>query len=165
MKGAWALTWWDKVSSSLNFLRNKERTLYFCYADNNSVLFWASEYWMLSGILLRNGIKFDKIEMFAEDQHYSININLQNGVMEKPRLLHSPSTYVANSYFPPVVHPTANPPVQQQQKKDTAEKKENTGGLSSMQKRLDYDEITGICGTVKTDRQGSKFIPVFMGVS
>jgi len=37
--GAWALVWWDKIEETLNFLRNKERPLFFCYNESNTSLF------------------------------------------------------------------------------------------------------------------------------
>ena len=99
MGGAWALTWWDKIEEKLNFLRNKERPLYMTYSKDGKCLFWASEYWMLSGVLSRNGIEFDKIEALPEDMHMSLEVG-RDGSLSKPHAVPMPSTYV-------------NPPVQQ----------------------------------------------------
>jgi hypothetical protein len=93
LAGAWALVWWDKVLNTLNFLRNKERPLYLCWDKTGSCMFWASEYWMLSGVLSRNEIEFNKIELLPEDVHVSIEIG-KDGKLEKPKLRNCASTHV-----------------------------------------------------------------------
>jgi predicted glutamine amidotransferase len=93
LDGAWALVWWDKNKETLNFLRNKERTLYVTLSEDGKQLFWASEYWMLSVILARNDIKHGKVELLDEDIHHSIHIN-DKGELGKPVLRKAPSTYV-----------------------------------------------------------------------
>lgn len=82
---AWALVWWDKVNETLNMLRNKERPLYVCQADNDKVLFWASEAWMIEATLARNDIKHGEIVMLGEDKLFTANID-KNGVISKPTL-------------------------------------------------------------------------------
>lgn len=82
---AWALTWWDKIESSLNILRNKERPLYHVFTQDNSVMFWASEMWMLYAALNRTDLKFGDILPVPEDTLYTIAINKQ-GKLEKPRV-------------------------------------------------------------------------------
>lgn len=75
-KGAWALVWWDLNNNTLNFLRNKERPLFLCYSEDKKVVFWASEQWMLTTLLSREGYKFCTPEALPEDTHLSFNINL-----------------------------------------------------------------------------------------
>lgn len=75
-KGAWALVWWDKENKVLNFIRNKERPLNYCYSEDKKVIFWASEAWMLTAILGREQYKHDKIREFSEDMLYSFDIQL-----------------------------------------------------------------------------------------
>lgn len=106
-EGAWALVWWDKVEESLNFLRNKERTLYFCHSIKEDVLFWASEPWMLNVALSRHSIKHTEVTPFGEDVHYSMHIN-EKGELLKPHLHKMikappppPPVYNGNVYFPP----------------------------------------------------------------
>ena len=84
-QGAWALVWWDKVEETLNFLRNKERALYFCNSEKDGVLFWASEPWMLNVALARHSIKHTEPQLFGEDVHYSVHIN-DKGELFKPHL-------------------------------------------------------------------------------
>jgi hypothetical protein len=71
LSGAWALTWYDKETNTINFLRNSKRPLYYCYNKARTTIFWASESGLLDWILTRNHIDFDKsIFLCEEDQHY-----------------------------------------------------------------------------------------------
>lgn len=50
--GAWALTWYDQDKGTLNFLRNKHRTLFYSHMTSMTEgkydhLMWASEWWMI----------------------------------------------------------------------------------------------------------------------
>jgi len=49
--GAAALSWWDEEEKTLNLIRNKERPLHLAYADNKSIVIWASEEWMIKAAL------------------------------------------------------------------------------------------------------------------
>ena len=98
IQGAWALTWWDKVNETMNFLRNKERTLYFTAVKDNRAIYWASEAWMLTSILTRNNIEHSEPVMFAEDKHYSFSIDA-SGKLEKARVSNAPSTYTPPVYL------------------------------------------------------------------
>lgn len=67
--GAAALVWWDTKTSTLNMCRNKERPLFYCYTKDNAGMYWASEVWMLEGVLARHDIKHGKIYNVNPDQH------------------------------------------------------------------------------------------------
>lgn len=82
---AWALVWWDKVNETLNFLRNKERTLYLVTSEDGKQMFWASESWMLHGALARNDIKYGDVTLLPEDTLLSVHIN-NKGELSKPVL-------------------------------------------------------------------------------
>lgn len=70
MQGAWALTWFDRTDSSLNFLRNSKRPLHYVYSHDRQTIIWASEYNMLAFICDRYGFKADgKICYVPEDKH------------------------------------------------------------------------------------------------
>ena len=97
MGGAWAMTWWDKEKETVNFLRNKERPLYVTFNEAQTVVFWASEKWMLEGALGRNNIRFPEPVLIGEDNHYSIAVD-KDGKMEKTKIIQAPSTYVAPVY-------------------------------------------------------------------
>lgn len=72
MSGAWALTWYDLETSSINMLRNSKRPLYYAYSEDRMTLFWASEASMLEWILGRNHMKiYDKTIFLCDpDKHY-----------------------------------------------------------------------------------------------
>lgn len=79
VEGAWALTYYDHVTEELRFLRNKERTLFFCFEEGNKTLLWASEMWMLRVVCSRNDIKLaeDKVFSFDEDTLYKFPVPLK----------------------------------------------------------------------------------------
>lgn len=62
LNGAFALTWWDKRDNSLHFMRNDQRPLWYTMTPDEEVIFWASEPWMLHGILGRNSIKYTELK-------------------------------------------------------------------------------------------------------
>lgn len=74
MHGAWALVWWDAEEETVNFLRNKERTLYYCWSKDNRTLFWASEDWMLTVALSKCGIEHTKPILFSTDMQYELHV-------------------------------------------------------------------------------------------
>lgn len=86
--GAWACVWWNTDENTLNFLRNKERPLYIAHTEDNKMMFWASEPWMLL-IAERNGCKLKRDEQgrFATqlpiDELWSITVNANAKVDEK----------------------------------------------------------------------------------
>ena len=86
MKGAWALTWYDKEENTINMLRNKERTLFFVFSQDNKALFWASEARMLSFVLTRCGIKFDKIFSVGEDTMLTYEVPPAGGAFKRDQL-------------------------------------------------------------------------------
>lgn len=95
--GAWALVWWDKVEQTINFLRNKERPLYLSYGDDAKSVFWASEDWMLDGILSRNEIGHTVPVLLDKDILFSFHID-DYGVLHKPKVSARPGTYVAHVF-------------------------------------------------------------------
>lgn len=83
--GAWALTWWDANEKSVNFLRNQERPLWMIRSEDGKTLFWASELWMLEGVLDREGYKYGDPHLVEKDFHYKINL-AQDGSLAVPIL-------------------------------------------------------------------------------
>lgn len=87
VSGAWALTWFDKLGSTMNLLRNAKRPLFYTYSTDRESLYWASEADMLEWVLKRNGVKLfdDSIFECEADHHYkwSIPANV-GGKFEKP---------------------------------------------------------------------------------
>lgn len=50
ISGAWSLTWFDLKENTINFLRNKERPLWYVFTKEFDRLLWASEWEMLRHI-------------------------------------------------------------------------------------------------------------------
>jgi predicted glutamine amidotransferase len=93
-QGAYALTWYDKKDNTMNLLRNKERPLSFTLNKEQTALFWASEAWMLHGVLQRNGIDRGDIYDLPEDCHYKYKLPENLKPFDKPvvtRLVHEVS--------------------------------------------------------------------------
>ena len=59
LSGSFTLVWYDIITKKLYMIRNTERPLYF--AENEDILAFASEGYMLGWLLSRNNIKFEKI--------------------------------------------------------------------------------------------------------
>jgi len=70
LHGAYALVFYDSKEGSINFVRNKERPLSYCFSEDGKSLFWASESQMLKWALVRNGIKHKKIVNVDVHTHY-----------------------------------------------------------------------------------------------
>lgn len=104
LHGAWALAWYDLKKKKLKFVRNEKRPLYYCITTNGKTMFWASERWMLEGILPRNRISIGDVEDFDEDVVYrvdmDINTNIDKLEISKSKVLesHTPA-YSSNSYY------------------------------------------------------------------
>lgn len=79
--GAWALVWWDVEQKTINFIRNKERPLWFCHSEDKKVMYWASEPWWFAAIE-RRGLKLwdggedqSKVYQLPTDILYSFEVN------------------------------------------------------------------------------------------
>lgn len=59
-KGAWSLTFWDPLTNTINFLRNKERPMTYAFTKDRKVIMWASEAWMLVNAARRQGVELEK---------------------------------------------------------------------------------------------------------
>jgi predicted glutamine amidotransferase len=70
MNGAYALVWHDKTKGTVNFLRNKERPLFFARSEDEKMLFFASEHQMISLAAERNGVSLDKLYVFNENTQF-----------------------------------------------------------------------------------------------
>lgn len=77
--GAWCLNWWDSEENSLNFLRNDERPLSFCWSEDKETMFWASEAWMLGAVSRKIKVStFDDgtyTRSLAVDEFWSFKVN------------------------------------------------------------------------------------------
>lgn len=109
ISGAWALTWFDKRSNTLNFLRNDKRPLHYAYSKDRCTIFWASELEMLDFVLKRNNVA--KFEDEAGHSFFQVGINehvtwtIPDNI-NKP--FEAPSKVECKRPLPPVVDYTAN---------------------------------------------------------
>lgn len=86
MEGAWALSLVNKEDGTLQFLRNNQRDLCFCFNKAGTTLFWASEPQFLRFILARKNIDIreDKVFRFAENMLYTYDVPLNCGKFAEP---------------------------------------------------------------------------------
>lgn len=99
LNGAAALVWIDKKTKTVNFLRNKERELYFAFSSDGKHFFWASEFWMLIVACSKEGIDIGKPVMFAENVHYSLNPETMEIKKEELEAYVAPPFPVYTSYY------------------------------------------------------------------
>lgn len=160
--GAWALVWWDKVEETLNFLRNEERPLFFCSSEDEKVLFWASESWMLYAAIGRSGIKHTVPVSFQEDIHYSMHVD-KNGKIFKPHLnkCKAPPYFVA----PPPNNTVPLFPKQQDKfKKEEPPLKKQQGvseGSSTGTPYINSKDVLLETLSINRDEHGSDYIACF----
>jgi len=69
MCGAWALVWYDLKENTLNFLRNKERPMWFSYSSDFEKVFWASEWPMIQAATEMAGS--NSYDLYSDKQDYS----------------------------------------------------------------------------------------------
>ena len=74
LHGAAALVWFNDKDYTVNFLRNDQRPMFITYSEDRKTMFWASESWMLRGVLAKNGIEHTEVFNTAVDTHYKIRI-------------------------------------------------------------------------------------------
>lgn len=94
LRGAWALVWMDLNDGTLNFLRNKERTFWYCYTKDFKKLIWGSEHEIISGAL---GLAPTDYDLYTDkdgngyfstvpDWLYSFNLDeLNKGYSSRPK--------------------------------------------------------------------------------
>lgn len=155
-RGAWALTWFDKENTTINFLRNKERPLYYTFNKDRKVIMWASEAWMLMAVSSRENYEISKIYALPEDTHFSYPVSLKNApttVFDKAKARsvkgapeYKVSTYTGNLWSTG----------------ETEEKKVNTQSQKQSQKFYDEHYLGSTrafeIGGEDTDETGNKFL-------
>lgn len=84
---AYALVWYDGKNNSINFLRNKERPLYFCFSKDRQKMFWSSEKYHLASAT-NDAITHEEkyLHCLPVDQHYSWEIPESGKQFGKPRV-------------------------------------------------------------------------------
>lgn len=148
-EGAWALVWYDKEASTLNFLRNNERPMNIVFSEDFRTMYWASEAWMLTAILGRDAVKHTDIVKLPEDVLYSYQIPEAGKQFEKARVRRvvKPVVVQMESYKPPV-----HPAVQQ----GTADPKKE-GGSSDSGKKYVGSTLEFLVLGIESNTIGAKY--------
>ena len=97
--GALALSWFDTRDEQLHLVRNDQRPLSYVYSKDDGTVFWASEAWMLSGVLGKLGIEHNDIVSLKPNTHYEFDIM----AMKVSHL-----EYALNPFVEPVVQKKQN---------------------------------------------------------
>lgn len=84
LQGAYCLVWLNSEDNTINFIRNKERPLFLTLSEDQNTLFYASEAWMLSGVLGRHGKKHGDIWPLPEDTLFTYKLDGVKVPMDKP---------------------------------------------------------------------------------
>ena len=86
--GAWSLVWIDKELNTLNFLRNKERPMHYCFSKDGVKMYWASEPWMLRGVLTRENVELyeNTIYQTSENSHIAWDIPTGRNAWTEPKV-------------------------------------------------------------------------------
>lgn len=92
--GAAALVWHDAKDKALRLYRNKERPLFFGKVNNEEILLFASEYYMLKWIAIRNGLNVPRIFDVGEDNIITFTDSVSAKDVEKIK----PESPVVYSY-------------------------------------------------------------------
>lgn len=98
-ESAYALVWWDKVSDTLNFLRNDKRPLWFTWSQDKRRLYWASEPWFFGAASRQDTLWDGKPDnegdeprspywQLPENQLWSFSVNPRAGKEERVFQLH-----------------------------------------------------------------------------
>lgn len=85
---AYAIVVFNKENGTISFARNEKRDLYFCIHEKRSVIYWASEPWMLRGIMSRNQEKIykDQVWLFNPNRVYTCHPDLIKGGVESTEI-------------------------------------------------------------------------------
>ena len=78
IRGAAALSWWDIRDNSLNLITNGDRPLHVAMSKSETNLYWASEAWMLQGILGRHRVDHQPIQSVNADYHLKFTWDYKN---------------------------------------------------------------------------------------
>ena len=96
--GAMALVWWDKVTNKLNIIRNAQRPMYICYSEDDKLVMWASELWMIQIAAMRNGIKLRDYIHATPDTLYTFD-NKETGEMFHTETPYAPFVPTPKPYY------------------------------------------------------------------
>lgn len=90
---AFAIVLFDKQTELVHFVRNSKREIHFCFNDKRAVMYWASEAWMLRGILGRNGLKI------KDNIIWNLTPNVVYTINPKKYFLNDKSPFIKEEIF------------------------------------------------------------------
>src|SRR5690606_29570551 len=157
LDGAYALTWWDGYTHTMNFIRNDERTLFYTRSKDRDVIYWASTEWLLQLALGKARIAYEPIQEFTEDHHYSLDMSgkkedfkkvelVDNGKMEGYK--YKPSFQNYQAYGHPFSQQTPYKTLSQTEKEKERKEFEKWEGK----------EVEFLVGETKTGLTGSEYL-------
>lgn len=85
VEGAYALTWYDKVTEEFNVIRNKERPLWWALSKDGKTILYASEPWMISAACWRHELKINEPEPLQEQSLVTWKVPRVNEPLDVPR--------------------------------------------------------------------------------
>jgi glucosamine 6-phosphate synthetase-like amidotransferase/phosphosugar isomerase protein len=155
LDGAYALVYYDSAADKLNIIRNSERTLFYTYNEKKTVLFWASEPWMLHGILHRRGIKHDKVHAFAPLHLHTFDIP-NNITSYPPAEIADPHIRKLKAYEAAPIVPwngkVNQPPAQRQGTKQGSLVRFKVENVEAQKRQAESKEVHVISGTTLDDK-------------
>lgn len=83
LNGAATITYWDRSDKTLNLISNDKRPFHWCTSEDGKQMFWASEDWMLEGVLNRRAIKIldNQVYFPKKNVHYKFKWDGEKVVM------------------------------------------------------------------------------------
>ena len=80
LEGAWALTWYDKLDNTINFIRNNKRPLHYAYSEDHCTLLWASELDMLKMVIGRSYKKVKDDDWYVVPENTHLKWEIPNSI-------------------------------------------------------------------------------------
>ncbi len=84
LEGAYALVWYDSRDNTVNFIRNKERSLYYIFDEDEKQLFWSSEWEHLASATNQIKMKDKGLRLLPENMHLSWTVPNSNEKFGEP---------------------------------------------------------------------------------
>ncbi|NOQ73266.1 MAG: hypothetical protein GQ574_14765 [Crocinitomix sp.] len=106
--GAASLTWYDRITGKLNFIRNDQRPMNYCYSTDKKTLFWASEEWMLNIALAYAKVTHTKVMSTDVNTHYEFEVDSGKKVLVETKEVEGRKPYSYHNYQKQTPKPRQN---------------------------------------------------------
>ncbi|MDE2097324.1 MAG: hypothetical protein KGL39_08785 [Patescibacteria group bacterium] len=85
LMGPFALVWHDARDGTLNFAKNNEKPLFFCFIEKENTMFWGSELEAMYAVLVRHGLKIEgKFRHCTAFHHVKFKVDDLRGFTRSP---------------------------------------------------------------------------------